>query len=101
MGFYEADDVDAMLEDHPASVDVTVSGVTVKGIRREVDQAMLQATGSSSHGTHRAVTVRTGALPTVTRGTAITVDGEAGVISAADKAGSGVLTHILYREAAS
>ena len=98
MGLLGEEDIDSVLadlEEVGGTIDVTIAGVTVKGIRRNTDQSVLAGEiPISVSGSMIGVAVKTGALPGLAHGVAITVQGTALKVDDFRRVGNGVWTHI-------
>lgn len=97
--YFEEEDVASMLGDSPDAVDVTIAGVTTKGVRDTVDRQVLTGEGAQLFGKVRRVTVRTGSLPGLSVRANVTVEDEEGLVVSHEQVGDGALTEIRFREA--
>ena len=91
--FYRASDIDLMLAEF--GVDVTVGATTVKGLLDIADESLLQGQAADFLGKTHSITVKTGALPGLEEGVAITADGIALQVMRTQQIDDGALTVIL------
>lgn len=95
MTFFSDEDIDAMIE-ATGGVDVTVAGVTAKGLRRRPGVEVLgDGEVPAVEDLAEVVTVRTGAFPALAIGVAIDVDGTLLKVQSALPIEDGALTRVV------
>lgn len=92
MAFPFAGDIDVMLRD--LGVDVTVAGVTVKGLFDEPDSLELNTEAGTLFVRGRSLLLKTGALPGLAVGVTAVVDGVSRRVEELRQVDDGALTRV-------
>lgn len=94
MPLFDSTDLDALADDL-GTIDVTIGATTVSGFLDHTDVEVLPGNGAPQYAERIVVKVRTGALPGLEVGAAITVDGDDYTVSLVRRIQDGAFTEIL------